>query len=286
MTQPEDQLNLHAARLYLSRLLPDLGPLTRQEVQSLTLKAGLWTLHRQTQPAEPNLSDHLQAHARLLRGQGSEFDRLEAQHLRQGHRLPLPLPFVAEPQVEPAHATADDDRIQKMRHQAQRLGVPWFSRQELTQAKVQVSYRVTRSFELALEDAWTARAPRGASRNALHVSLTLAYLCLPEFQQRVRQVQDVRYARMPSPVLPVDARKVAELLARCQIPARGAPTLRDELVQLSYRTTLMANKALRRTLPAQERTLAYLHIDLLALYLTAPDVGAFIDRVIEDRGQE
>ena len=37
---------------------------------------------------------------------------------------------------------------------------------------------------------------------------------------------------------------------------------------------------------AEERTLAYLHIDLLALYLTAPDVRSLVDAAIEDRTQK
>ena len=111
----------------------------------------------------------------------------------------------------------------------------------------------------------------------LQATLALAYLSLPEFRARVRRVQDVRYARTPVTSVSEEARNVAALLTRCRLPARGAPALRNEVVQLSYRTTLAANDQLRRSLPAAERTLAYLHIDLLALYLTAPDIRAMID---------
>lgn len=287
MTQPEDQFNLNAARLYLSRLLPHLGPLTRQELQSLTLKAGLWTLHRQVQSAAPTLSDHLQAHARLLRGQGSELDRLEAEYLRQGPRRTMPLFPSLAGSAEAVSAEPSEDRsLTQMRLQAERLGVPWFTRQEVTHAKVQVSYRVTRTFEQTLDEAWATQAPRGGSRNALQVTLTLAYLSLPHVQRRVGQLQDVRYARTHAGGLTAEASRIGALLARCHIPAQGAPTLRDDLVQLSYRTTLVANKAMRRSLPGQERTLAYLHIDLLALYLCAPDFRVFIDGVIEERARE
>lgn len=113
MTPSEDQLNLQAARLYLTRLLPHLAPFTPTEVQGLTLKAGLWSLYRQTQPAEPTLTDHLQAHARLVRGQGSDLDRLEAQHLRQSDRRATPplLPVEANPR-----ASASSTSLESMRH--------------------------------------------------------------------------------------------------------------------------------------------------------------------------
>ncbi len=281
MTQSEDQLNLHAARLYLTRLLPHLAPFTQRELHGLTLKAGLWSLYRQTQPSEPALTDHLQAHARLLRGQGSELDRLEAQHLRQagqGPRLPA-----AEQESDRAPSSPALEQMQRL---AQKLHLPWFTRQPITQAKTQVSYRVSRSFERALQDAWKDHAPIGSSRSVLQATLVLAYLGLPEFRQRVRQVQDIRYARIPVTVISEDARNVATLLTRHRLPARGAPALRNEVVQLSYRTTLTANDQLRRSLPAAERTLAYLHIDLLALYLTAPDVRVMIDEAIEHRTQK
>lgn len=281
MTQSEDQLNLHAARLYLTRLLPHLAPFTQRELQGLTLKAGLWSLYRQTQPSEPALTDHLQAHARLLRGQGSELDRLEAQHLRQASQGPRPPAAAQESNRAPSSAA-----LEQMQRLAQKLHLPWFTRQPITQAKTQVSYRVTRSFERALQDAWKEHSPQGASRSVLQATLVLAYLSLPEFRQRVRQVQDIRYARIPVTAISEDARNVATLLARCRLPARGAPVLRNEVVQLSYRTTLTANDQLRRSLPAAERTLAYLHIDLLALYLTAPDVRSLVDAAIEDRTQK
>ncbi|WP_019587763.1 hypothetical protein [Deinococcus apachensis] len=285
MTHREDQLNLHAARSYLTRLLPHLAPFTGQELQSLTLKAGLWSLYQHTRPPEADLTAHLQSHARLLRGQEGPLDHLEAQHLRQqAAGGPNVVPSRLESQEE---AGADNaPRLEKMRQQAQRLGLPWFTRRAISHAKTQVSYRVTQPFEQALEEAWKVQVPRGGSRNALQATLALAYLSLPEFQRRVRRLQDVRYARQGTGVISEEAQRVAALLTRCRLPARGAPTLRNEVVQLSYRTTTLANNVLRRSLPAGERTLAYLHIDLLALYLIAPDVRAFIDLVIEERGQE
>ncbi|GGO19033.1 hypothetical protein [Deinococcus humi] len=283
MTQSEDQLNLHAARLYLTRLLPHLAPFTQRELQGLTLKAGLWSLYQQSQPGEPTLTDHLHSHARLLRGHGSELDRLEAQHLRQSNERPGPW---LRPSGEDVSRLPSNSGLEKMQQLAHGLGLPWFTRQPITRAKTQVSYRVTRSFERALHDAWKEEAPRGASRSVLQGTLALAYLSLPEFRARVRQVQDVRYARTPVTSVSQEARNVAALLTRCGLPARGAPALRNEVVQLSYRTTLAANDQLRRSLPAAERTLAYLHIDLLALYLTAPDIRAMIDSVIEDRAQK
>lgn len=283
MTQPEDQLNLHAARLYLTRLLPHVAPFTQRELQGLTLKAGLWSLYHQTQPVEPTLTDHLQAHARLLRGQGSELDRLEAQHLRQAGRRATP-PLI--PIGEEVSRLPSNPSLEKMQQLAHRMDLPWFTRQPITRAKTQVSYRVTRAFERALHDAWKENAPRGASRSVLQATLALAYLSLPEFRQRVRQLQDVRYARTPGTTVSEEARNVAALLTRCRLPTRGAPALRNEVVQLSYRTTLTANDQLRRSLPAAERTLAYLHIDLLALYLTTPDIRTLIDEAIEDRAQK
>ncbi|GGL94486.1 hypothetical protein GCM10010840_35630 [Deinococcus aerolatus] len=283
MTQSEDQLNLHAARLYLTRLLPHLAPFTQRELQGLTLKAGLWSLYRQTQPAEPRLTDHLQAHARLLRGYGSELDRLEAQHLRQADRRATP-PLL--PSGEDVSSLPPNLGLEEMQRLAHRLDLPWFTRQPITRAKTQVSYRVTRSFERALQDAWKEGAPRGASRSVLQATLALAYLSLPEFRARVRQVQDIRYAPTPVTTVSEEARNVATLLTRCRLPAHGAPALRNEVVQLSYRTTLAANALLRRSLPSAERTLAYLHIDLLALYLTAPDIRTMIDMAIEDRAQK
>lgn len=283
MTPSDDQLNLQAARLYLTRLLPHLAPFTPTEVQGLTLKAGLWSLYRQTQPAEPTLTDHLQAHARLVRGQGSDLDRLEAQHLRQAEQPATPPLLPVEANLR---ASASSPSLERMRHLARRLDLPWFTRQPLTQAKTQVTYRVTRSFERALHDAWKENAPSGASRSDLQSTLALAYLSLPEFRQRVRQVQDIRYARTPVASAPEEASNVAALLIRCHLPARGAPTLRNEVVQLSYRTTLTANDQVRRSLPSAERTRAYLHIDLLALYLTAPDIRALIDEALEDRAQK
>lgn len=283
MTQSEDQLNLHAARLYLTRLLPHLAPFTGDELRSLTLRAGLWALYQHTQPVEPGLSPHLVAHARLMREQGSDLDLLEAQHLRQSDERSGPW---LRPSEEEVSRPPSNSGLEKMQQLAHGLGLPWFTRQPITRAKTQVSYRVTRSFERALHHAWKEEAPRGASRSVLQATLALAYLSLPEFRARVRQVQDVRYARTPVTSVSQEARNVAALLTRCRLPARGAPALRNEVVQLSYRTTLAANALLRRSLPSAERTLAYLHIDLLALYLTAPDIRTMIDTAIKDRAQK
>ena len=282
MTQSEDQLNLHAARLYLTRLLPHLAPFTGDELRSLTLKAGLWALYQHTHPVEPGLGTHLLAHARLLREQENDLAPLKAQHLRP--------PFPRHP-LEVAHSASEIDastdlnrRLDQLRHQARRLGLPWFTRHSITQSRTQVSYRVTRAFEQALDEAWKEQAPRRGSRNALQTTLVLAYLALPDLRQRVRTFQDFRYGQTWSGAPSDEAARVIALLAHCHLPARGAPTLRHQVVQLSYRTTVMANTVLRRSL--RERTLAYLHIDLLALYLTAPDVRALIDHAVENRAQE
>lgn len=283
MTHAEDQLNLHAARLYLTRLLPHQVPFTQQELQSLTLKAGLWSLHRQAQLAELTLTDQLQAHVRLLRGQGSDLDQRAAQQLRRGDQLSPPRLIPVQEDAAPQSFGAD---LERMQQQAHRLRLPWFTRQRITQAKAQVSYRVTEALERALHDAWMPQAPRGGSRNDLQATLALAYLSLPKFKRRVQQLQDARYANTPLATPSEEARKIAALLARCHIPARGAPTLRNDVVQLSYRVTVTANALLKRSLPGEERTLAYLHIDLLALYLTAPDIRTFVDQVIEDRAQK
>ncbi|WP_307469812.1 hypothetical protein, partial [Deinococcus enclensis] len=72
-----------------------------------------------------------------------------------------------------------------------------------------------------------------------------------------------------------------------QSAARFAIRLAPETgARSSYRTTLSANGALRRSLADESRTMAYLHVDLLTLYLTAPDLRAFIDHVLEVRGVE
>ncbi|GGR61607.1 hypothetical protein GCM10008959_24390 [Deinococcus seoulensis] len=291
----EDRRNLHAARAYLARLLPTFMPLSDAEVRSLALKAGMWSLHEETRPLERALRGHLQGHARLLRGTGSELDRLDAQQLRrpavENNREDI-FPRSFSPAREAAEARPAAPSIihgsaaAKMRALAERLYVPWLTRLPLPKARMQVSYRATRAFEGALDDAWKVRAPKGGSRNTLHTTLVLAYLAVPEVRIRVKAAQNTRYAKDGEGVESEDARRIRELLRRCGIPNDGAPTLRDGVTQLSYRTTVQANAALHRSLPDEERTLAYLHLDLLALYLTAPDVRAFIDRVLEERAVE
>ncbi len=227
------------------------------------------------------LGDHVDHGVKALE-QGNDLDLLEAQHLRPllpGHR---PEAAHCAPEI-----SADTDlhrRLDLLQQQARRLGLPWLTRHSITQFKTQVSYRVTRALEQALDEAWKDQAPRGGSRNALQTTLVLAYLALPDFQQRVRNVQDFRYGQTWPGAPSDETARVIALLTRCRLPARGAPTLRHWVVQLSHRTTVMANTVLRRSLG--ERTLAYLHIDLLALYLTAPDVRALIDHSVEIRAQE
>lgn len=290
-TYDEDCRNLYAARTYLARLLPTSTPLSDAEVHSLTLRAGLWSLHEETRPPERRLREHLQGHARLLRGTNSELDRLDAEHLRypagetgaRGAIHPNARPQIVE---ESAPKLVHKAGAAKMHALAERLQLPWLTRLPLPAGRMQVSYRVTRAFEQTLEDAWREKRPNGGTRNALHTTLLLAYLAVPEIAARVRYVQDVRYSRyikdrnhLPSQ----EARQIGAFLRHNGISQKGAPTLRDQVTQLSYRTTVQANNALQRTLRREERTMAYLHLDLLALYLVAPDVRAFIDHVVEER---
>ncbi|MFC4452372.1 hypothetical protein [Deinococcus sonorensis] len=280
MTQPEDQLNLQAARAYLTRLLPNLAPFSAEEVQSLTLKAGLWSLFVQTRPPQHDLTGQLLSHLRLVRGAESDLDRLEAQHLRRPTKTETMTPprLLSDQQSQ--------DALQRLRQQAQQLGVPWLTRHPIEKDKTQVSYRVTGAFIRQLGGAWKKAAPKGGTRNALQVTLALAYLSLPDFRRRVRALQDARYTINIHEPSAADFEPVAALLESCGLPSRGAPTLRDDVVQLSYRTTLAMNDALNSSLPSEARTLAYLHIDLVALYLVAPEVRALIDRLIEARAEK
>lgn len=273
----DERHTLHTARACLARLLPALSPFSDPEVRSLTLEAGLLALTAAARPQHLELTSQLHRHLDRMRQPGRNQRQLLS-HSQQRDSDP-PTVRLGREQFEPS--------LQRMQRFAHQVGLPWFTRQTPSKHRMQVSYRVTEAFERALDEAWRLHAPHGGTRNALQATLVLAYLSVPEVRQRVQAVQDLRYGQAtPSPATDEDGERVAQVLRRCSIAARGAPTLRHQVVQLSYRTTLPANGALRRSLVNDERTMAYLHIDLLALYLTAPDIRAFVDHALELRGVE
>lgn len=260
----DERHTLHTARACLARLLPALSPFSDPEVRSLTLEAGVLALTAAARPQHLELTSQLQRHLDRMRQPGRNQRQLLLPRSQQRDSDP-PTVGLGREQYEPS--------LQRMQRFAHQVGLPWFTRQTPSKHRTQVSYRVTKAFERALDEAWRSHAPHGGTRNALQATLVLAYLSVPEVRQRVQAVQDLRYGQAtPSPATDEDGERVAQVLRRCSIPARGAPTLRHQVVQLSYRTTLPANSALRRSLLNDERTMAYLHIDLLALYLTAPDI--------------
>ncbi|WP_157882909.1 hypothetical protein [Deinococcus soli (ex Cha et al. 2016)] len=273
----DERHTLHTARACLARLLPALSPFSDPEVRSLTLEAGLLALTAAARPQHLELTSQLHRHLDRMRQPGRNQRQL-LPHSQQRDSDP-PTVRLGREQFEPS--------LQRMQRFAHQVGLPWFTRQTPSKHRMQVSYRVTEAFERALDEAWRLHAPHGGTRNALQATLVLAYLSVPEVRQRVQAVQDLRYGQAtPSPATDEDGERVAQVLRRCCIPVRGAPTLRHQVVQLSYRTTLPANTALRRSLAGEGRTMAYLHTDLLALYLTAPDLRALIDHVLEVRGVE
>ncbi|MDP9765984.1 hypothetical protein, partial [Deinococcus enclensis] len=225
---PDERRTLQAARACLTRLLPALSPFADQEVRSLTLEAGLLALTSAARPQELELPGQLQRHLDLMRGPGGNQRPLTPPPGQQRTFPALPSGNFGRDLYEPS--------LRHMQRYAHQVGLPWFTRQTPTKARMQVSYRVTAAFERALDEAWRVRAPRGGTRNALQATLVLAYLSVPEVRQRAQAVQDLRYGKVkPSQAIVEDGERVTQMLYRCGIPARGAPTLRHHVVQLSLR---------------------------------------------------
>ena len=254
---------LLTAEVLLHHLFPSKTHLSPEEIQLMTLNAGVWALQAEAD-----------AHRR-------ELPQLLSRQLTSLRRLPGTAPGLLPPSgLPPGDMT-------EIRKRFEALGQPWSLTRQVRDNVTQTSYRTYPAF---LAKVQTVQGPgERASNYDLHITLAFAYLALPRLRTRVNTLLRLRYnpsVSMAGLKAPSDAALVAAALQDGGLPWRGRVTLRRSVRQIAMRVTTDVAAALKAAPPAELRcTIADLHTTLLALYLIDAELRAHVETLLLARAQ-
>ena len=254
---------LLTAEVLLHRLFPSRTQLSSDEIQLMTLNAGVWALQAEAD-----------AHRR-------ELPQLLSRQLISLRKVPEVVP------KPPAPATLPPGDMTEIRKRFEALGQPWSLKRQVRDNVTQTSYRTYPAF---LAKVQTVQGPgERASNYDLQITLAFAYLALPRLRTRVNTLLRLRYnpsVSMAGLKAPSDAALVAAALQDGGLPWRGRVTLRRSVRQVAMRVTTDVAAALKDAPPAELRcTIADLHTTLLALYLIDAELRAHVQTLLLARAQ-
>jgi len=255
---------LLTAEVILQRLFPLKTHLKPEEIQLMTLQAGVWALQTEADPQQRELP-------RLLRHQLT--------FLRQVSEVPAP--------STPVRPSLTEQDLSEVRTRFEALGQPWSIKRQLRDNVTQTSFRTYPEFMAKVQ---AAQGPGlHASDCDLQVTLSLAYLSLPELKSRVDALLRLRYQRALSAAelqQHPEAARVAATLQASDLPWRGRVTLRRAVRHVAMRVTTTMAAALKAAPPADLHcTVADLHTTLLALYLVDETLRHHVTTLLEARTQ-